>query len=113
MHPLKTKRDTRNLKWKWKYVVRNMPKKRLPAIAVRAVRESRTYGRIKEKTRRDTVRRKVWGLPNKSKREDRNKGNASGTKQGEAGGTLRDLRGVKRRCRHENVFARPDGFAKR
>ena len=40
----------------------------------------------------------------------RNKDKTSAKKQGERGGTLRDLRGVKRRNRNENVFARPNGL---
>ena len=38
MYPLKTNRDV--IKLKWQYKVRNMPQKRLPAIA-----DSRLYGR--------------------------------------------------------------------
>ena len=44
MHPLKTNRDTRKLKWEYK--VRTMPTKRLPAIVDRAVREKATKGRV-------------------------------------------------------------------
>ena len=47
-------------------------------------------------------------MQHRGKRKDRNKGKASAQKQGEGGGTLRDLRGVKRRNRNENVFARPN-----
>ena len=43
MYPLETNRDVRNLKWQ--YQVRNMPKKRLPAIADRDVWEKVTKGR--------------------------------------------------------------------
>ena len=43
MYPLKTNRDVRKLKWQHK--VRSMPRKRLPAIADRAVREKVTKGR--------------------------------------------------------------------
>ena len=43
MHPLKTNRNMRKLKWQ--YQVRNIPKKRLPAIADRAVWETVTKGR--------------------------------------------------------------------
>ena len=43
MYPLETNRDVRKLKWQYK--VRNMPKKRLPAIADRAVWEKVTKGR--------------------------------------------------------------------
>ena len=42
MHPLKTNRGMRKLKWQ--YNVRNMPKKRLPAIVDRAVCEKVTKG---------------------------------------------------------------------
>ena len=42
MRPLKTNRDVRKLKWQQ---VRNMPKKWLPAVADRAVRENVTKGR--------------------------------------------------------------------
>ena len=41
MRPLKTNRDVRKLKWQQ---VRNMPKKWLPAVADRAVRENVTKG---------------------------------------------------------------------
>ena len=58
----------------------------------------------------DTVHRYVCGIQDSSKRKDRNKGKAGAMKQGERGGTLRDLRGVKRRNRNENVFARPNGL---
>ena len=37
LYPLKTNRNVR--KWKWQYKVDNMPEKRLPAIADRAVWE--------------------------------------------------------------------------
>ena len=40
----------------------------------------------------------------------RNKGKASAKKQGEIGGTLRDLRGVKKRNNNINVFERPNGL---
>ena len=43
MYPLKTSRDVRTLRWQ--YEVRNMPKKRLPAIADRTVWEKATKGR--------------------------------------------------------------------
>ena len=42
IYPHKTNRDERMLKWQHK--VRNMPKKRLPAIADRAVWEKVTKG---------------------------------------------------------------------
>ena len=43
MHPLKTNGDMRKLKWQ--YEVRNVPKKRLPAIVDGAVWEKATKGR--------------------------------------------------------------------
>ena len=58
----------------------------------------------------DTVHRYVCGIQDSSKRKDRNKGKAGAMKQGERGGTLRDLRGVKRRNRNENVLTRPNGL---
>ena len=65
----------------------------------------------RRKPRRDTiVHREVWGVQDRSQRKDRNKGKASAKKQGEGGGTLRDLRGVKRRNRNESVLARHDGL---
>ena len=60
--------------------------------------------------RRDTVHREVCGVQHRSKRKDRNKGKASAKGQGERGGTLKDLRGVNRRNRNGNVFARPNGL---
>ena len=56
MYPLETNRDVRMLKWQKKK--RNMPKKRLPAIADRAVREKVTKGRAE--IRWDSVVEKVW-----------------------------------------------------
>ena len=56
MRPLKTNRDTR--KFIWQYKVRNMPKKRLPAIVDRAVWEKVTKGRAG--IRWDGVVEKVW-----------------------------------------------------
>ena len=53
---------------------------------------------------------KFAGCKTRSRTKDRKKGNASAKKQGERGGTLRDLRGAKRRNRNENVFARPNGL---
>ena len=55
-HPPKTNRDVRKLKWQ--YEVRSMPKKRLPAIADRAVREKVSKGRAG--LRLDSVVEKVW-----------------------------------------------------
>ena len=56
MYPLTTNRDVRKLKWQYK--VRNMTKKRLPAIAGRAVWEKVTKGRAG--IRWDSVVEKVW-----------------------------------------------------
>ena len=64
----------------------------------------------RRKPRKDTVHRKVCGVQDRSKRKDINKGKASAKKQGERGGTLRDLREVKRINGNENVFARPNGL---
>ena len=50
------------------------------------------------------------GVQDRSKRNDRNKEKASAKKQGGRGGTFRDIGGVKRRNRNENVFARPNGL---
>ena len=103
-----------------------MPQKRLPAIADRAVWEKLTKGRAG--IRWDSVVEKAWkdiggnqeeilqlsidkfGWYETEAKEKRNKGKASAKKQGERGGTLGDLRGVKRRNRNENVFARPNGL---
>ena len=101
-----------------------MPKKRLPAIADRAVWEKVTKGRAgirwdssrestkgyRRKPRRDTVHREVYGVQERNERKDRNMERPSTKKQRERGGTLRDLREVKRRNRNENVFARPNGL---
>ena len=54
--PLQTIRDVRKLKWQYK--VRNMTKKRLPAIADRAVWEKVTKGRAR--IRWDSEVEKVW-----------------------------------------------------
>ena len=58
MYPIKTNRDVRKLKWPNK--AKNMPEKRLPAIADRAVSEKTTKGRagirwdnVVEKIRKD------------------------------------------------------------
>ena len=78
--------DVRGLKWQYK--VRNMPKKRLPAIADRAVWEKVTKGRAgirwdnvvekiwkdirRRKARRDTaVHEQVCGVQDRVKRKDR------------------------------------------
>ena len=45
-------------KLSWQYKARNMPKKRLPAIVDRAVREKVTKGRAR--IWRDSVVEKVW-----------------------------------------------------
>ena len=54
MYPLKTKRDAGKLKWQ--YQVRDMPEKRLPAIADRAVWDRTTKAGI----RWDNVVEKIW-----------------------------------------------------
>ena len=56
IHPLETSRDVG--KWKWQHEVRSMPRKRLPAIADRAVRERGTKGRAG--IRWDGVVDKAW-----------------------------------------------------
>ena len=56
------------------------------------------------------MHREVWGVQDRSKRKDRNKGKASAKKQGERGGTLERHTAVKRRNRNENVFTRPNGL---
>ena len=106
MYPLEINRDVRKLKWQYK--VRNMPKKRLPAIADRAVWEKVTKGRAG--IRLDSVVEKVWkdiggnqeevlsirevcGVQDRSKIMDRNEGRASAKKQGERGGTLKIFAG--------------------
>ena len=84
MHPRKTNRDVRKLKWQHK--ARNMPKKGMPAIADGAVWEKITKGRAgirwdsvvekvwkgyRRKLRRDTVHRGVCGVQDRSKRKVR------------------------------------------
>ena len=64
----------------------------------------------RRKPRRDIVHRGVWRVQDRSKDKDRNRGKASAKKQGEGGGTLRDLREVKRKYRNDNGFARPNGL---
>ena len=102
MHPLKANRDVRMLKGQHK--VRNMPKKRLPAISDRAVLEKLTKGRagircdsVVEKVWKDrggnqqevmSVHREICGVQGWSKRNDRNKGKANANQQGEGGETL-------------------------
>ena len=95
----------------------------MPAIADRAVWAKVTKGRAG--IRWDSVVDKVWKdiggnqqeimsieklRGTRKKLKDRNKGKASAKKQGERGVTLRDLRGVGRRNKNENVFARPNGL---
>ena len=60
MHPLKTNRDRRKLKWQYRLLIliRNMPKKRLPAIVDRAVWEKATKGQ--PGIRWDSVVEKTW-----------------------------------------------------
>ena len=102
MHPLKASRDVRTLKGQPK--VRNMPKKRLPAIAERAVLEEVTKGpagirwdSVVEKVWMDrggnqqevmSVLREVCGVREWNKRNDSNKGKANANQQGEGGATL-------------------------
>ena len=76
-HPLEASRDVRTLKGQPK--VRNMPKKRLPAIADRAVLEEVT--KVRAGIRWDTVVEKVW--------KDR------GGKQQEVMSVLREVCGVQ------------------
>ena len=91
---------------KWHYNVRNMPKKRLPAIADRAVWEKVTKGLAG--IRWDSVVEKGWKhiggnqeevqqlfidkfggyKTDRCKTKDINKGKASAKKQGERGGAL-------------------------
>ena len=121
MYQPKTNRDVRKLKWQYK--VRNLPEKRLPAIADRAVWEKITKGRagiewdnVVEKIWKDlgdqehTVHEKKWRVQDRSKSKDRRKGKASAKKSGERGETLGGVRGVEGRCWDENVFARPNGL---
>ena len=123
MYPLETNRDARKLKWQYK--VRNMPKKRLPAIANRVVREKVTKGRAG--LRRDSVVEKVWKEMGENQEETLSIEKFAGYKT-EVKGKIdirerlalrnkvkeeehfRDLRGVKRRHRNEDVFARPNGL---
>ena len=58
MYPRKINRDMRKLKWQ--YEVRNMPKKRLPAILDRAVWEKKLKKKGRAGRRRVSVVEKVW-----------------------------------------------------
>ena len=49
---------------------------------------------------------KVWEVQDRSRRKDRREGKSSAKTRGE----IRDIRGVKRSDRNENVFARPNGL---
>ena len=95
-------------KLKWQYKVRNMPKKRLPAIVYRAVwakvskgRAGIRWGSVVDKVWKDIggnqgrhyVRREVWEVQDRTGRKGRNKGRASAQKQSEIGETLEDTRG--------------------
>ena len=61
--------------------------------------------------RRGDVRRGVWEVHGRGRRNDRKKGTASAKKQGGIGKKhLRDIRGIERRNRNESVFARPNGL---
>ena len=64
----------------------------------------------RRKPRRDTVQREACGVRDRDTRKDISKGKASAKQQSEGGGTLRDLRRVKRKNRNENFFARPIGL---
>ena len=106
-HPLEASRDVRTLKGQPK--VRNMPKKRLPAIADRAVLEEVT--KVPAGIRWDSVVEKVWmdrggnqqevmsvlrevcGVREWNKRNDSNKGKANANQQGEGGATLEAFTG--------------------
>ena len=109
------------------YKRQEQAKKRLPAIADRAVWQKVTKGRAG--IRWDSVVEKVWkdiggnqeeilqlsidnfgGYETEVKEKDRNKGKASAKKQGDRGRTLKYVRRVKRRYRNENVLARPKGL---
>ena len=50
-----------------------------------------------------------YTVQDRNKRKDGNEGKASATKRGE-GGSLGDLRGIKRRNRNDSVSARPNGL---
>ena len=100
-------RDVRMLKGQHK--VRNMPKKRLPAIADRVVLEEVT--KVPAGIRWDSVVEKVWmdrggnqqevmsvlrevcGVREWNKRNDSNKGKANANQQGEGGATLEAFTG--------------------
>ena len=58
---------------------------------------------------RDTAHREVCGVHHRKQRIEVGEILAL-VNQGERGGILRDLRGVKGRNRNENVFARPSGL---
>ena len=61
----------------------------------------------RRKPRRDDIRREVWeSVQRRNRRKDRKKGKAGAKKQGGIGKTLGGIRGVERRNRNENVFAR-------
>ena len=62
------------------------------------------------KPRRGDVRREVWEVRGRRRRNDRQKGKPGATKQGGIEKTLRDIQEIKRRDRNENVFARPNGL---
>ena len=123
MYPLETNRDVRKLKWQCK--VKNMPKKRLPAIADRAVWEKVTKGRAG--MRWDGVVEGVWkdiggnqeeipsiekfaGYKTEVKERIEIRDRLALRNKVKEAEHLRDLRGVKRRNRNENVFARPNGL---
>ena len=64
----------------------------------------------RRKPRRYTIHTEVCGVQDRSESKGISQGKASAKKQGMEGGALRDLRGVQRRNRNENVCARPNGL---
>ena len=115
---------------KWHYEVRNVPQKRLPAIVDKScMGESNkranwnTVGCVVEKYARTylvgrnqevvmSVRREVWEVQGRNRRKDERKGKASAKELliGGIGKTFKDIRGIERRIRSENIFARPNGL---
>ena len=62
------------------------------------------------KPRRCDVRREIWKVQDRSRRKDREEGQAGDKEQGGLGEALKDTRGIKRRDGNENLFARPNGL---
>ena len=101
---------------------RQMPKKRLSALAKIAVWEKVTKGLAgirwdgvvdevwKEITgiQEDTVHGEVWGAQDRRKTKDRKKRKASMRQEGGRGRAYRDLREIKRRDWYENIFPWPN-----